>query len=92
MTFEYRDHDGPHTNQPAAEQPAVAQAAPGNARGELLSVFAGRRLGKRHAVHLLDAYRAEVLREAADAVAKHTDNPIDTNAKMLHRMADETAP
>jgi hypothetical protein len=33
--------------------------------------------------------RAEVLREAADAVAERTGNPIDSNAKMLRRMAAE---
>jgi hypothetical protein len=38
---------------------------------------------------LLDAYRAEVLREAADAVVKATGNALDANAKLLRRIADE---
>lgn len=41
------------------------------------------------AARLLDAYRAAVLREAADAVARFTGNDLDANAKMLRRMADE---
>lgn len=39
----------------------------------------------------LDAIRAEGLREAAEAVAQHTGNPIDASAQMLRRLADERA-
>ncbi|MGW1840868.1 hypothetical protein [Streptomyces sp. NPDC002067] len=35
-------------------------------------------------------HRAEVLREAAEAVARYTGNSIDANAQMLRRMADES--
>ncbi len=35
--------------------------------------------------------RSAVLREAADAVARHTGNQLDANVKLLRRMADDAA-
>lgn len=38
---------------------------------------------------LFRARDAEVLRKAAERVAQETGNPIDTNAKLLRRLADK---
>jgi hypothetical protein len=59
-----------------------------SARDDIHRLFESGRTSYRLDEYL-DAHRAEVLREAADAVAKHAGSDLNTNAKMLRRMADE---
>lgn len=61
-----------------------------SAREDLRKVICAVAVDDAGAKRKLDAYRAEVLREAACLVAEYTGNPIDANAEMLRRIADGT--